>query len=182
MNASVGGDLMRKRVRVDTLQFFEFAIFNNQTGQFVGLGQLFEHRFAGGDATGRSLATRNDIQRFKTFSYLLRRINIELTSGEHTDFAGEFLQLFAEMTRQLGKYLGVHTNACAFHPIEYRRQRQFNLAINAGEILFVDSLTQDPRNLHREVSTFGSLPGNFIPAFVWRPAAFGPQAFACQID
>ena len=86
------------------------------------------------------------------------------------------------MARQLGEHFGVHANTCVFHPIKQRRQRQFNLAINAGEILFVDSLAQDPHNLHREVSTFGSLPGSFIPAFVRWSAAFGPEAFARQID
>ena len=52
VNPAVSSDLMRQRISVDTLQFVEFAIVDDQPRQLMLLRQLFKHGFTRGDATG----------------------------------------------------------------------------------------------------------------------------------
>jgi hypothetical protein len=47
MNAPIGRNLMRQSVGVDTFQFLQLAIVNNQARQFMSQRQLFQHRFTG---------------------------------------------------------------------------------------------------------------------------------------
>jgi hypothetical protein len=47
MNAPIRRDLMRQSVGVDTFQFLQLAILNNQARQFMSQRQLFKHGFTG---------------------------------------------------------------------------------------------------------------------------------------
>ena len=74
--------------------------------------------------------------------------------------------------RQFVQDVEVDSNAGLLHAIKHRRQRQLYLAINAAEILLVDSLTQDAGDLRRQICHFGSLPSGFAPSFICRATAF----------
>ena len=93
MNAPVARDLVRQRIRVHALQFFQLAIFDDQSWQLVRQRQLFEHRFARRHATRRSLAAGNDVERFEAFADLFRRIDVEFTAGELADSARQLFKL-----------------------------------------------------------------------------------------
>ena len=111
MNASVSRDLLRQRVRVDTLQFIELAILDDQTRQLKLLGQLFEHGFARGNATGGSFPAEVDIQISQHFADLLRRTDIEFASGKLIDLDGELMQFLTDVVRKISRALSDRLSA-----------------------------------------------------------------------
>src|SRR5207249_1446795 len=94
---------------------------------------------------------------------------------------GEFPKLFAKLLRQISEHFSVDAHPGAFDPVKQRRQRQFDLAIDAAEIFLVDSLAQFLRHLRGPIGTFGREPRRLVPAFVWWSAAFRAHSFAREI-
>jgi hypothetical protein len=97
VNPAVGGNLMRQGVGVNALQFLQLTIFDYQSRQFMGQRQFFQHRLAGRNPAGRGLAAGNDVERFKAFRHLLRRIDVEFAAGELADLAGETLEILTQL-------------------------------------------------------------------------------------
>ena len=85
------------------------------------------------------------------------------------------------MPREFRQDARIQTHAGLLHSIEQRRERQFNLAIDAAEVFFVNSLTQSSGDLRGQVGRFGRAPVGFRPAFGRRGAALFAGVLARQL-
>src|SRR5882757_347163 len=99
MNSAIGRNLMWQSVRVDTLQFVQLAILDDQLRQLISLCQLLEHGLAGGNAARRSFAPGTDIQIGKNVADLLWGTNVEFMTGQFVDLRRQLRQLLPEKGR-----------------------------------------------------------------------------------
>src|SRR5258708_11838543 len=95
MYPPVRGNLMRQGVCVNSFQFIELAVFDDQPRQLERLGQFFQHRFAGRDTARRSLAARENVELREHFSDLLWRADIKFVTGKLVDVRRQLAELAA---------------------------------------------------------------------------------------
>ena len=121
---------LRQRVDVGALQLVQAAPFENQPRQLVDERQLLEH-LDGGRRRSRlaGLLERRQLQLLEQdLAELLRRVDVELLSGELEDARRIARQLLLDVLRLRGQRRAVDPDAGALDVGQHGQERHFQLA------------------------------------------------------
>ena len=133
---AAGGGIQQRGQGIDVgrFEFRELAVFQHQPRDVVSFGQVFQHIDGGGNGLALAVFHRLGQIHFveEHVAQLLRRIDVELGSGELVDFACLGLDFALQPRRHLFQNFAVDLDPGLLHPRQNRHQRQINFFVQAS--------------------------------------------------
>src|SRR6185295_235931 len=111
----------------------QFAILDDQPGQFILCSQLFEHIHGGRYAARFCLAAHAEVELLEYVSQLVSGVDVKLTAGLRVDLSSEPLEFLLHLATRPIESDGVDSHSDALHLEQYLDQRQFDLPVKRIE-------------------------------------------------
>ena len=160
VDAAFRVDEVGQRIQVGGAELGELAVFEDERGDGVMLGEFFEDVLRGGDdlalAVLHGLGELHLVE--EDVAELLGRVDVEAISGLGVDALGEGVHLDGEARGHGGEDAGVDADAGLFHSQEDGDERQVHGAVDMAEGRGLDGTGTCGWGGGRRVA-FGDLPG-----------------------
>jgi hypothetical protein len=135
VDARVGVGECGQRVEVGALELLELAVLEDERGDLVMRGEVFEHVLRGGDDLALALLGRLGQVHLveEHVAELLGRVDVEAVAGAGVDALGEVVDGDGEARGHLAQQIGVDADAGLLHAEEHGDEREVDVLVDVGE-------------------------------------------------